>query len=89
MLDIIPEINDYKGFIKQAYKRAKSRLGGQMTKKDFAETEPKDEYDTTLKDEFKLEVAFILKELANKVEANTLDKIKAERQARKALNKPL
>ena len=74
LIDVIPEIRDYKNLLKQARKTAKKRLGGQMTRPQNEQTEPLEEYRLSLKDETKLEVAFMLRELAEKIERNTLKK---------------
>ena len=74
LIDVIPEIRDYKNLLKQARKTAKKRLGGQMTRPQNEQTEPLEEYRLALKDETKLEVAFMLRELTEKIERNTLKK---------------
>ena len=74
LIDIIPEIRDYKNLLKQARKTAKKRLGGQMTRPQNEQTEPLEEYRLALQDETKLEVAFMLREFAEKIERNTLKK---------------
>lgn len=78
-IDEIPEIQDYKNFVKLARKTAKKRLGGQMLATKNPQGESKEEYDLTLKDETRLEVAFLLRELAERIEQNTLRKTSEKR----------
>lgn len=74
ILYYLPELAKYKNIVKEANKRAKRRLGGQMYSTKYPQGESKEEYDETLKDETRLELCEILRELADTIEYNTFYK---------------
>lgn len=74
--DVLPELKDYKGFVKQARETAKKRLGGQMYSTRHPAGESKEDYDETLRDETRLEIAYKLREIADTVERNTINRPK-------------
>ncbi len=75
LIEAIPELLIYrKGIISEAQKRARQRLGGQMTLGKWEKGEEKEQYDIDLRDETRLEFVFMLRELACVIEYNTLHK---------------
>lgn len=74
ILYYLPELAKYKNIVKEANKRAKRRLGGQMYSTKYPQGESKEEYDETLRDETRLELCEILRELADTIEYNTFYK---------------
>ena len=74
MMYDLPELMKYKSIIREAKKRAKKRLGGQMYSTKYPHGESKEDYDETLRDETRLELCEILRELADTIEYNTFYK---------------